>query len=441
MKKMYSLKTLSKMLQSFVAIMLVTLMAVSNVVAQTGTTTPSPATLPYMVNFDDATDTSLEIHNGNAINQWMIGQAQGFDNNKLFISSSNGVTNKYNVSQASTVTVSREIIIPAMGANISFDYRVNGEAGKDYLKVELVRTNGTVTLATLYGENQWNEFNYVIEPQYAGTATIVFTWINDNANGDQYPAAIDNISIVPAFCVRVNTLSVIADSVSANVQWTLTDSTQTNWEVQYKLKSHDDWYSMTVTTPEATLTNLQGNSDYDLRVRAICGEHTSIWLDGEFRTLCHNTREEIVTAVEGTNSSNLLPFNNGSKYSWAEMLFNANQVGEAGTITALTFTCATPDISLTVDHLKIFMANTTNAAHTANNNWVPQSDLVLVYEGENVQLGGAATQTITLNTPFHYDGTRNLVVVVSKTADDYSAQRWSFTSKYNACLDKCVYES
>ena len=413
MKKMYSLKTLSKMLQSFVAIMLVTLMAVSNVVAQTGTTTPTPATLPYMVNFDNATDTNLEIHNGNAINQWMIGQAQGFDNNKLFITSSNGITNKYNTSQASTVTVSREIIIPAMGANISFDYRVNGEAGKDYLKVELVRTNGTVTLATLYGENQWNEFNYVIEPQYAGTATIVFTWVNDNANGDQYPAAIDNISIVPAFCVRVNTLSVIADSVSANVQWTLTDSTQTNWEVQYKLKSHDDWYSMTVTTPEATFTNLQGNSDYDLRVRAICGEHTSIWLDGEFRTLCHNTREEIVTAVEGTNSSNLLPFNNGSKYSWAEMLFNANQVGEAGTITALTFTCATPDISLTVDHLKIFMANTTNAAHTANNNWVPQSDLVLVYEGENVQLGGAATQTITLNTPFYYLG-ENLAVVVSK---------------------------
>ena len=374
---------------------------------------PAPATLPYFVNFDNATDPSLVINNGNAINKWMVGQAQGFDNNKLFISSSNGITNKYNISQASTVTASREIIIPAMGANISFDYRVNGEADKDYLKVELVREDGTVTLATLQGENEWTEFNYVIEPQYAGTATIVFTWINDNANGDQYPAAIDNISIVPALCVQINTLSVTADSVSANVQWTLTDSTQTNWEVQYKLKSHDDWYSMMVTTPAAMLTNLQGSSDYDVRVRAICGDNTSIWTEGEFRTLCHNTREEIVTAVEGTNPSNLLPFNNGSKYSWAEMLFNATQVGEAGAITALTFTCATPDISLTVDHLKIYMANTTNAAHASNNNWVPQSDLVLVYEGENVQLGGAATQTVTLNTPFNYLG-ENLAVVVSK---------------------------
>ena len=415
MKKMYSLKTLTRKMQSFVAIMLMTLMAVSNVVAQTGTTTPAPATLPYFVNFDDATDTGLVITNGNYTNKWMVGQAQGFDNNKLFISSSEGVTNKYNISQSSTVKVSREIVIPATGANVSFDYRVNGEEGKDYLKVDLVCATGTITLATLQGENEWGVFNYVIEPQYAGNATIVFTWINDNANGEQYPAAIDNISIVPALCAQIGTLQITVDSSSAHLFWSLIDSTQTNWEVQYKLKNHEDWYTVNATTPELTLTDLQGSSSYDVRVRAICGENTSAWITNEFTIPCKNSRVDNIVAVNGNTPTNLMPFNTGSKYSWNEMIFTVEEMGGPGIIDAITFNCANPNSTMTLSSLKIYMANTDRTTHSTTTNWTPQADLTLVYEGTNVQIGGAATVTFNLATPFNYTG-ENLALVVSKSA-------------------------
>ena len=374
-----------------------------------------PAELPYVVDFDENLDPALAITNGNYTNKWMVGQAQGFDNNKLFISSSEGVTNKYNISQSSTVTVSREIIIPATGANISFDYRVNGEAGKDFLKVELIREAGTLTLAELQGVNDWDVFNYVVEPQYAGNAIIKFTWVNDNANGEQYPAAIDNISIVPALCAQLNTLQVSVDSTSAHLMWTLVDTTQTNWEVQYKLKSHTDWYSVNATTPELTLTDLQGSSSYDVRVRAICGENFSNWITSEFTIPCGNMRVDNVVAVEGSTPTNLIPFNTGSKNSWNEMIFTAEQMGNPGIINSITLNCATPNSTMTLTTLKIYMANTDRTAHSSNTNWTPQANLTLVYEGTNVQIGGAANVTFDLTTPFNYTG-ENLALVVSKSA-------------------------
>ena len=425
MKKFYSL----------IAMVLITLMAIGNAVGVTttgknavntkawvaktlmlnGDSTVTPATLPYVVDFDSNVDTSLEINNGSYTNQWYIGQAQGFDNNKLYISSSNGVTNKYNVTQRSTVTVSRDIIIPALGANISFDYRVGGEADKDYLSVDIVTATGTVNIANLQGADDWSTFSYVLGPQFAGQVKLVFTWINDAANGEQTPAAIDNISIVEALCAELTSLTITVDTGSATINWLLNDTTQTNWLLQYKLENHTDWYSVNATTTTVTLTGLQGSSHYDVRVQAICGDESSAWLTGTFTTPCSDSREDVVTAVAGETPTNLMPFNNGSRFSWNEMIFNANQIGEAGIITALTVNCNTPGTTMTLGTLKIYMANTTRTTHSSNKDWEAQQDLTLVYDGTDVTIGGSATQTFTLNTPFEYTGD-NLVVVVSKSA-------------------------
>jgi len=424
-----------KKFYSFLAMVLVTLMAVGNAAAFTsvntglahakatgilslkgvGDSTVTPAMLPYFVDFDSNVDTSLEINNGSYVNQWYIGQAQGFDNKKLYISSSNGVTNKYNVTQRSTVTVSRDIIIPAMGANISFDYRVGGEADKDYLSVDLVSASGTQNIATLQGAAEWSTFNYVLGPQYAGQVKIVFTWTNDAADGEQSPAAIDNISIVEALCAELTALTITADTGSATIQWSLNDLTQTNWLLQYKLSNHTDWYSLNATSTTVTLTGLQGSSHYDVRVQAVCGDEVSAWLTGSFSTPCGDSREDVVMAVNGEATTNIVPFNNGSRFSWNEMIFKADQVGDPGIITALKVDCASSGATMTLSTLKIYMANTTRAAHSSNKDWTAQDDLTLVYDGTDVVIGGSSAQTITLNTPFEYTG-ENLVLVVSKSS-------------------------
>ena len=253
------------------------------------------ATLPYTVDFDQNVDESLNINNGTATNKWFVGTAEGFDNNKLYISSSNGVTNKYDCSSAAQVTASRELIIPENGATLSFDVRVNGEANNDMLWVVLYNyTNDIINntanwSVSIYDEPEWTNVKAVISPEHAGKARLVFYWVNNNNGiGEQYPAAIDNISITEATCAQPTELAVTVSTDTAVVTWNTVDSTQNAWTLEYKLEDHSEWYTVNADTTNVTLTGLQGNSNYNVRVKANCGSESSEWTFGAFNVPCLN---------------------------------------------------------------------------------------------------------------------------------------------------------
>lgn len=281
------------------------------------------ATLPYTVDFDQNVDESLNINNGTATNKWFVGTAEGFDNNKLYISSSNGVTNKYDCSSAAQVTASRELIIPENGATLSFDVRVNGEANNDMLWVVLYNYTNDIINNTadwsvgIYDEPEWTNVKAVISPEHAGKARLVFYWVNNNNGiGEQYPAAIDNISITEATCAQPTELAVTVSTDTAVVTWNTVDSTQNAWTLEYKLEDHSEWYTVNADTTNVTLTGLQGNSNYNVRVKANCG---SEWTYGSFQVEC--LTEEIIgvdtTITIGTGEStqsNMIPGYYGYHY-------------------------------------------------------------------------------------------------------------------------------
>ena len=107
-------------------------------------------TLPYMVDFDQNVDPGFVIANGNYTDKWYIGQAQGFDNNKLYISSNNGVTNKYDVNAYSDVLAYRDVIIPENGAVLNFDSRTMGENG-DVLVVYIYIITAPMNITRYFG--------------------------------------------------------------------------------------------------------------------------------------------------------------------------------------------------------------------------------------------------------------------------------------------------
>jgi hypothetical protein len=89
-------------------------------------------------------------------------------------------------------------------ASISFDLKVNGETGYDYLAVYLVETSVTPTagtlltnaLATYFGKGTaWQRYTINIPSTSTGAKRLVFTWRNDADTGTQPPAAIDNITV------------------------------------------------------------------------------------------------------------------------------------------------------------------------------------------------------------------------------------------------------
>ena len=373
----------------------------------------SIATLPYVYNFDDGIDPYFMAENGEAVNQWYVGQAQTFDNKKLYISSNHGLTNKYDVTKASTVVAYRDVMIPETGAVLSFDYRVNGQAGYDYLQVSLEHGNEAVPVAQLSGVNEWASFSYDISGELAGEVRVKFIWENNATNGNQFPAAIDNLSVIETPCSQPIALTATVDSTTAVITWTAVEG-QTAWNLQYKLANHSEWYTVPATETTVTLNDLQGNSNYEMRVQAVCGENTSAWTSGAFAVACQSetvvTTQDDVLIGNGTSTNSYLPFYGTYNYTYSQQIIDAAEINATnGSVYSVSFNCSSAPASTSTGNIKIWMANTTKSVFDSNTDYIDPANLTLVYEGPSSYAYQTGWNTFTFDTPFEYTGD-NLVV-------------------------------
>lgn len=290
------------------------------------------AELPYTLDFDSNVDDGFAIDNATATNKWYIGQASDFDNNKLFISN-NGVTNKY-TNAASNAYASRTLRIPAAGALLSFDYRVMGENNYDYLKVAIVKDGNETVLAKLNGTNEWTNASYVIDPSLAGVVDLMFTWTNNASGANQFPAAVDNISVIENPCAPVSNVTATVSGTTATIAWT-PGAGQNAWIVEYKPTDHSEWHSVSATSPSVTLADLTGNTNYNVRVKANCGASSSIWANANFAIDCQTLEvgdpEDIIMGTGTSTTSNYIwPGYYGWQYS--AHLYDMEQYGQVNSI-------------------------------------------------------------------------------------------------------------
>ena len=369
-------------------------------------------TLPYMVDFDQNVDPGFVIANGNYTDKWYIGQAQGFDNNKLYISSNNGVTNKYDVNAYSDVLAYRDVIIPENGAVLNFDSRTMGENG-DVLVVYIYNYSADeyYTIFWEYDEPEWNHINMPISPEYAGLGQLVFRWVNNgNGQGEQFPIAIDNISLTEAVCAQPIALNVTVNDANAVVTWTAADTTQNAWTLEYKLEDHNEWYSVNTTTPTATLTDLQGSSNYNVRVKANCGSESSEWTYANFAVGCVNgtiTEETLTFGNETSTPNNMLPFAGYYYHSYTQQLITEEELAEQGIIPGSTINQIGFDYyyaTSTVRPIMIGMANTTEVSF--GNSFISNNEFTTVYASECQEFSNENNNWVmmTLSTPFTYTG-------------------------------------
>jgi len=267
-----------------------------------------PAGMDYTQNFDGATH-EWGLSNGTQANKWAVGTATSNSGTKsLYISSDNGTTNSYNVLATSTVHAYRDIQMPTPldQLELSFDWKGVGEAS-DYFRVWLVNTDftptpgsaigtantrllipATATSNNFTGQTAWTNFKYIIQGStYAGTTKrLVFEWINNNVNGSNPPAAIDNINLKVVQCPQPTALvlaSLAAEEVK--VGWTAPVSGATAYEYYYST----DATPPTATPPAADLNaettteavidgaDLTPSTTYYFWVRTNCGATKSYW--------------------------------------------------------------------------------------------------------------------------------------------------------------------
>ena len=218
--------------------------------------TPTLTPLPYSCDFEAAGDNGWTLKNGTCTNKWHVGSftSPAGHSGSLFISSDGGTTAGYNINAGSVVVAEKLFQTGTSDSlTISFDLTVKGEGIYDYLKVFWVDTNvnyeasasfpgpnyasydysNNVIMGTTYLNNlsATTRMSTTIANEPNTSKKLVFVWKNDQTNGGQPGAIIDNISIIATLTPTPLPYSCDFEAAGDN-GWTLKNRTCTNeWHV------------------------------------------------------------------------------------------------------------------------------------------------------------------------------------------------------------------
>ena len=171
--------------------------------------------VPFVEDFEG--NGSWKFVNGSEPNAWVIGNAAAKDGEKaLYISNDGGANNTYTKDDAVSASFATILLNFDQAGEYTFayDWKANGDYNEeegelyDYLRVVLVPASATLEAGNpalpegyialdnggLYGATDWQHYSSDTEVA-AGQYKLVFAWFNDESDGEDAPAAIDNISI------------------------------------------------------------------------------------------------------------------------------------------------------------------------------------------------------------------------------------------------------
>ena len=269
------------------------------------------AQLPYLCDFEDATESSQWIISGSGVNQWGLGTAANNTTTGtigLYVSNNNGTSNDYTNTSISTSWAYRDIDFGTYAEyNLSFDVRINGESQSyDYLKVYLgppaalptsagisgALPAGATLLGTFSKLNDWTRVSDVVNSEYQGIQRLYLLWWNDGFGGSSPAAAVDNLSIVGTNCGRPFNLAVDSGAVtqtSIEFHFTPALATDNAWEAIILAPGDtiDETQAVILSDTTHTFTGLTADTPYRIYVRTNCGTEYSNWSEVlNIRTEC-----------------------------------------------------------------------------------------------------------------------------------------------------------
>ena len=118
----------------------------------------------------------------------------------------------------------------------------------------------------------------------------------------------------------------------------------------------------------------------------------------------------------GTNSSVYLPSYSFYKYSLTEQIYTAEELDGISTITSISFFNAGHTETRLYD---VYLVHTSKSSFTSNTDWIAVSQSDCVFSG-NVTMRTGMWTTIVLDTPFTYNGTSNLALIMDDNTGQYT---------------------
>lgn len=142
--------------------------------------------------------------------------------------------------------------------------------------------------------------------------------------------------------------------------------------------------------------------------------------------------QTIVEIGTGTSTTYVTPFNSLWGYSVVEQIYADNEINTAGTITAISFYF--DGTASQTNNIEVYMKNVTRSSFSSSTDYEPLSASDLVYSGSWAIPATAGWTTITLDNPFFYDGSSNLLVALHEFTSGYSTLYFAYTSTTDAVL-------
>ena len=221
-------------------------------------------------------------------------------------------------------------------------------------------------------------------------------------------------------CGAVRSLAADVSMGVISVSWEAPRTGAASYELNYKVAGAEgDGTTVNTTNTNFLLTGLDAGTEYVVSVRANCGTDGY----GKWRSVNATTKALMCLAGgprgildDHTGTNQYLPYYAFYNYSLSEQIYTAAEVGAAASLTTLSYevTATTPS-----RNVNIYIGSTTLSSFSSINDAVALDDLTLVYTGELD--GTLGWHTVTLTTPFDYDGNSNIVVVMHRPHTQYAS--------------------
>ena len=133
---------------------------------------------------------------------------------------------------------------------------------------------------------------------------------------------------------------------------------------------------------------------------------------------CFGAARADVVQIGSTGTYGDLPLKAEFPYYLTQQIYDADEIGTPGTISAISFYFTSTEYSdsFSLDGVQLYLKNVNKDVFTSDTDMVPLSASDKVWEG-TYSATGSGWATITLDTPFEYDGSSNLLVGVYDPTD------------------------
>ena len=151
--------------------------------------------------------------------------------------------------------------------------------------------------------------------------------------------------------------------------------------------------------------------------------------------LTANFSGDVVGIGDGTNTTYQFPVNSLYKYSFTEMIYTSEEVGTAGLITSIGFHFNGNNVLNR--SVVVYMKNVSRSTFASATDYEGVTLADIVYTGAFMSEAVDGWVTITLDTPFFYDGNSNLMIAIDDNTGSWSSRYFYYTSTTDAGL--CYY--